>query len=437
MSNLIESPPQELAADNEIRLSAPPTPTQLPNEPVRWRLIRLLVALPLLVVSLAALFPLSVVPVSTQAVVNARLSEVKAPIEGQVGEVRLETGDSVVTNQVLATTTVAPSMLHAEAVGDTRRRSDLKEESAKLNASLIAAQLEKARYDKMYNDYMQHTGADLTLQVREAQTAYDTAQKRAQSAADDLERNRQALKEHLISRPMLDQATEKADAAQSEADTRGANLRRLKQQASDVKAGFVLDPSKTPAFLSARDNAAAQVDRLREEKAALDDQLLGSDGLPTPVTGANGEPVKGARTTIYSPVSGTIWSRTVATGQAVQEGDDLFRIADANSIHVEVWLDRRYGPQLAIGDIALVYLNGMGKELRGRVTSFEGTSRRRLDEEVNAIDLQAVHPDQYHVSIELDPVDRRAEYIGQSAKVLFPGSKHPLRASIYFWITRM
>jgi hypothetical protein len=104
---------------------------------------------------------------------------------------------------------------------------------------------------------------------------------------------------------------------------------------------------------------------------------------------------------------------------------------------VEVWLDRRYGPQLSIGDTALVYLNGLGKELSGKVISFQGTSRRRLDEEVNAIDLQPVHPDQYHVTIELDEKDRQILYMGQAAKVLFPGSKSRLTTRFYFWLTRL
>jgi multidrug resistance efflux pump len=140
---------------------------------------------------------------------------------------------------------------------------------------------------------------------------------------------------------------------------------------------------------------------------------------------------------IQSPVSGVIWARSVAAGQSVQAGDDLFHIADEGSIHVEVWMDRRYGPQLSVGDPALIYLSGIGQEFKGRISSFEGTSHRRLDEKINAIDLQAVHPDQYHVTIELDPADRKATYIGQAAKVLFPGTGHELRARLYFWLTRI
>jgi len=428
VTNLIEAPKQERAAEDELALPATPKPTRLPTERTRWRVVRLAVAIPLLAVSFAALFPFAVLPVSTQAVVNARLSEVKAPADGKLGTISLETGDTVVANQPLASSALPSATAHTAS--DTRSRTELQQESARLGASLTASQMEKARYDGMYNQFLQHIAGDLDMQLHEAEREQTTAQARAATAGEEVKRDQQALADHLIPRSLLDRALEKQDTAQHDADAKSSAVRRLQKQISDARAGYVLDPSQAPPFLTARDNAAAEIDRLREQKAAVDAELM----LPGQLTTAS---VATPRTTIVSPVSGTIWSRSVATGQTVSEGDDLFRIADANSIHVEVWLDRRYGPQLSIGDTALVYLSGLGKELAGHVTSFEGTSRRRLDEEVNAIDLQPVHPDQYHVSIELEPQDRKSIYIGQAAKVLFPGSRHRLRASIYFWLTRM
>jgi hypothetical protein len=41
------------------------------------------------------------------------------------------------------------------------------------------------------------------------------------------------------------------------------------------------------------------------------------------------------------------------------------------------------------------------------------------------------------VTIELDEKDRKILYMGQAAKVLFPGSKSRLTTRFYFWLTRL
>jgi multidrug resistance efflux pump len=432
LQNLLSTPELERAAED---VAPPPSirkPAGLPKESGVWRTVRILIATPLIIFSLTALLPFSILPVSTQAVVNARLSEVRAPLEAKMGNVTLETGDFVSAGERLVTAGPPLSSLSTDEVKNGRSRASLEQEDARISAELAASEIEKSRYDQMYSQYLQHTASDLQMQISEAQKKLDDAKQRSTNAAADLKRAQQALKDHLISKMMLDQASDKADQAAQAVDSDESQLRVLQKQLSDAQSGYVLDQSKLPGFLAQRDAATNSVDQLREQKNALE-QLL--NGGPVSETEMKDSPY--SRTSIVSPVNGTIWSRAVATGQTVQEGDELFRIADANSIHVEVWLDRRYGPQLSIGDTAFIYLGGMGKELTGKVTSFEGSSRRNMDEQVNAIDLLAVHPDQYHVSIELDPADRKAAYVGQAAKVLFPGSKHRIRASIYFWLTRL
>jgi multidrug resistance efflux pump len=433
-TNLIENPAQELAAENEAkRRPAPKTPA-LPKEALGWRIARLSIAIPLAALSILALFPFSVLPVSTQAVVNARLSRVRSPMEGQLGKVQLETGDVVTAGEVLTTVSTPTSLLRTEALGDLRTLDDIQQEDSRVGAELAAAQISKSRYDEMYNEHLAHVADDLQGQIGVLQPDINDAQKRAQAATAEVQRDQQALTEHLIPRTMLDQAAAKADLAQQKLNDLMAKKERLQQQVGEAKAGYLLDPASAPSFLAARNQAATDVDRLSAQKASLDARIKAASGDPTKEFTAKSEAIPSV---VVSPVSGTIWARSVATGQAVQEGDDMFRIADANSIHVEVWLDRRYGPQLSIGDIALVYMSGIGTELQGRVTSFEGTSRREDEQEIDAIDLQPVHPDQYHVNIELQPGDRKAMYIGQAAKVLFPGAKHPFRSKVYFWITRL
>ncbi len=57
MPNVIESPNAELAAENAIRLPPKPKPTKLPRESASWRVVRWVIAVPMLAVSFLALFP--------------------------------------------------------------------------------------------------------------------------------------------------------------------------------------------------------------------------------------------------------------------------------------------------------------------------------------------------------------------------------------------
>ena len=407
-----------------------PEQTDLPKASGFGRALRIAVAVPLLALSCFALAPFSVMPISSQAVVNARLSTVEAPVSGQVGDVKFETGDRVEDEQVLAR--VGPSPLqHQGAFIDSG--DPLSAESSHVQAALAAGQREKARYDQTYADFVRHSIDDLNLKLEEANRALSQAQLRLNAANDSANRDRQAFRDHLITKAVVDRDDEAAEQDQQSVDVAANEVTHIKKQLSDLRSGFTpQNGTGDPAFLTQRDLAINEIDQLQEEKAAVARRLsqAAEDRKRRDIFASGPQPIQ-------SPVSGIIWARSVATGQIVQEGDDLFHIADEGSIHVEVWMDRRYGPQLSIGAPALVYLSGLGQEFKGRISSFEGTSRRRLDEKINAIDLQAVHPDQYHVTIELDPSDRKVVYIGQAAKVLFPGTKHTLRARIYFWLTRI
>lgn len=407
-----------------------PEPTDLPKESGLARVLRISIAMPLLALSCFALAPFSVMPISSQAVVNARLSTVEAPVSGQVGDVKFETGDRVENKQVLAL--MGPSPLQSQrmsADGD----DPLFAESSRVDAALAGGEAEKARYDAAYKDYVHHAIDDLNGKLGEATRNQQQAQRHLDAASEDLARDRQALRDHLVSRTVVDHDSEVVDQAQQRADKAANDLDHLKKQLAEFRSGYTSENgSSGPAFLAQRDQTLNEIDQLREQKTALDRRVtqVAEYRAMKDIFAHGPQP-------IHSPVSGIIWARSVAAGQTVQAGDDLFHIADEGSIHVEVWMDRRYGPQLSVGDPALVYLSGIGQEFKGRISSFEGTSHRRLDEKINAIDLQAVHPDQYHVTIELDPTDRKVVYIGQPAKVLFPGTKDTLRARLYFWLTRI
>lgn len=145
MANLIETPRHEREAEDASPRGAIARAVNLPRESNLGRIIRLAIAIPLIAVSFAALFPFAALPVSNQAVVNARLSEVKAPLDGELGTVSLETGDVVTTDQVLAQLHVSDPTFRTAARDDLRSQGDIEQEASRVGAALSASQLETRR----------------------------------------------------------------------------------------------------------------------------------------------------------------------------------------------------------------------------------------------------------------------------------------------------
>jgi len=139
---------------------------------------------------------------------------------------------------------------------------------------------------------------------------------------------------------------------------------------------------------------------------------------------------------VRSSVDGIVWSRDMPTGQTVREGDDLIRIAEANTLQVEAYVDGRYARQLSIGDRAIVSLSS-NQRLTGRIVSIQGPGERKADADAYAIELKAPVEGLYHVAVRLDPADRGIVRVGQVAKVLFPGPDSSVSYRVYSWVTRV
>ena len=407
-------------------------PTQAHANPV-FRIVRIAIAIPLFISTVCSLLPVALIPVSSQAVINVRLTPVRANAAGLISKVSLETGDQVYAGQEIASLRPQGVAKQIDLSESVRNQRDLEQQSAEIAGRLTAAQERLSQTEGELQSYSDRIVAQWELEIANAGREQTASEQDAERVAEEVKRDEKAALERVIPQSMLAQAREKLLAAHHLAGQQAANVQRLNNQLGNMKAGyFVGSGVEQPRYVAVRDETKGEVTNLRHEQAALQARL-GS---------VRGEVIRKAKQSggsiaVQSPVTGIVWGRISTVGQPVEEGGDILRIADAGSVHVDAWIDRRYGPQLSIGDSALIYLSGLGKELIGRVTAFQGTSRLRLDEENNAIDLQPVHPDQYRVTIQLNPSDRNPIYIGQAAKVLFPGRASSLKAHVYQFLAKL
>lgn len=442
-------------------------------------MLRVAIALPLLALSAWVLLPFAVVPVSMVAVTNARVSEVRSQNAGQVLRYHVDVGDRVTAGQELVEIGSVGTAPKSPAEDLLRKKSDTQIQETALNAQIADTETRLRGYDKEVHEYTTRMIAETELRLRQATQELDldraSAQQLKQAAKpvrkdDDLveiDRELARLQDSLAelrqryteNHPDIQRVrsqiqavelrraaaakiapapvpagneTEQASLAK-EIEAKSQTIERLRQQLANLQSGYFVGPDQEhPPALALRDETAATLSKLREQKLVLglQDKAMADQIAAAP------PPAASEVTTIRSSVDGIVWSRDVPGGQAVRLGDNLIRIAETDSVQVEAYLDARYAQRLSIGDRALVDLTSTNKRVSGRLISIQAPAQRKSDAEPYAIDLKPPVEGLYRVLVQVDPADRATARVGQVARVLFPGPDGSLISKIYSWINR-
>lgn len=450
--------------------------------PVAARVLRVLVALPLLALSAWVLLPFAVVPVSMVAVTNARISQVRSQGAGQVLRYHTDVGDRVTVGQELVE--VGSVVTPVKGPGDEleKKRVDTQIQETALSAQISETEQRLRGYDKEVREYTTRMIAETELRLnqttRELESDRATLQQLKQAAKPvakkdeelvEIDRELARLQDSLAelreryteNHPDVQRARSQIRAVearravvaksnpapapssggnelesaslQKEIQSKSAVVERLRVQLGNLQSGYFVGPDQErPPPLAPRDEAAAALSKLREQRLilTLQDKAITQQMGTAPVAPAS------EITLIRSPVDGIVWSRDVPGGQSVRLGEDLIRIAEAGSVQVEAYLDARYARRLSIGDRALIDLTSVNKRVSGRLISVQAPAQRKADAEPYAIDLKPPVEGLYRVMVQVDPDDRATAKVGQVARVVFPGADGSLIWKIYSAINR-
>jgi multidrug efflux pump subunit AcrA (membrane-fusion protein) len=208
-----------------------------PRERATWRVIRLSAAIPLFVLSSAALLPYAAIPVSTQAVVNARLTPVRATKEGSLQNVSLETGDLISATQPLVKIQSSPLQV-LDGADYERSMSELEEKRAEVEGHLKANELKLSRSKQETQSYVEHKASDLETELQAAQTQVSSSEEKSAQLQKELNRDLQAEHEHLMPHAMVAQANEAYERAQSKADENKNTVEQLEKKIADLRVGY-------------------------------------------------------------------------------------------------------------------------------------------------------------------------------------------------------
>jgi multidrug resistance efflux pump len=335
---------------------------------------------------------------STEAVVNARLITLRAPIEGEVGPglARLAVGTQ------LAPGTTLINIVNQRA--ERGRLDDLRRLIERLKGEQAALAAQRADLTVLHAELTAQTQAFKA--AREAQLAARAAELRSEIAAAGANRAeaRRALDRATAlaaSGTMTKAALDKVqrDAAVA-AETEQALRHRLAgvevERAALARGIFVGDSYNDQPRSSQRADEIVQ--RLSELAAGIAEREARLASLAGEVAAEQRRYQALAAAELVAPVQGSVWEVMTAPGETVVRGQDLMRLLDCSGLVVTATVGEAAYNRLSIGDPARFRLRGETTEHKGRIIGLTGVATAPAN---LAIRPAALSKEPYRVTVAL------------------------------------
>lgn len=342
------------------------------------------------------------IPISTQAVVNAPTTPVKARIDGRVFGDHLQSGRVIDAGQMIG-----------------ELRNDLVDES-------VLRSLEARK-------------ASLLIKTQETEQLIAENDQTIGQLSEQIERYRSGVITDLTTRL----AKEEADIAKQERELSGVSdpqlipgltatleakrhsVDQLARRLSLLKSGQ-FDPMDAPVAQAKVTTLQVKHEELRQQKkdllleAARFDELIATEK----------EIVASFRSAkIVAPISGVLWAPRVVDGQSVKAGNELLQIADYNSMEIEALLPERYRFDIAI-DSTVVIITHDGRHLRGILSGpLEQGTHNKPDRAVK-LSAPAAGYDKMYIKIDATAAPLTP---GQKVKVIVHDSDPGILANTLAW----
>lgn len=355
--------------------------------------------------------------IADEAVVNAPVVNINAPIAGQLTQLSVKVGDFVRKDQVLG-----------QIVNSRLQRSEIARITttiAEIEAAIAQRQSVQQERRGLLTRYLQASGQQQHLEVTQATARLESAtselftlQAQLDLAEDTLARRQKLATQGAIPQQQLTEAELSVTAAVAAVAQQQQLVAAASEDLLAAKQGLSL--SRTPSDQDARQKleatrlAIAQTDReliqLRSQLAATRSELQLAQ------TDFN----LLAKTEIRAPVAGAIWQVTAGAGEDVAAKTQLLQIVDCQNRRVDALVNEGAIALVRMGAIAQVKLFP-GLNFTGKVTAIRGgVGRVQVGErELVPVPTNLTRLVQVQIDAKAAPLGGGAEfcYVGATGKV--------------------
>jgi multidrug resistance efflux pump len=339
------------------------------------RLVKFAAGAALLGVGALTTYQHVVVRVSREAVMNARVVSVRAPMDGivktaasapgtavrggmPIGQIDDPTPDDARAFQL----DLDLQATERERDALSRRLDDLERARAEANTQAEAFRLGRVRQDELRIDEARATLAAVAAREADALAA---------------ERRGAALHERgYVSDAGYERMVHAREAAQQESLAARKRVDGLAVELDAARRGTYLGDNYNDAPSSLQrareltvriDETGSQLEQLRQKRDTLTAQLAAERRRLQ------------ARSSVAltAPIDGNLWTAQAANGEFVRKGQELFTVLDCSTVVVTASVSERDYNELHLGDAVRFRVAGSGREYNGRIAKLGLTSTGR------------------------------------------------------------
>jgi multidrug resistance efflux pump len=353
---------------------------------------------------------------STEAVINARLITLRAPIEGQVRRL-----DAVAVGTELEPGTALVAIANPRA--DRARLDDLRRLVDELESESKALvdrrdELRALREELVAQSQAFRSGRIGQLEARVAELASEIAAAEARREEADLARARTEALETTgaATRVAVDRARRDAIVAVQTLTALGHRQTALKVELEGLRNGVYVGDSYNdrPQSLQRADDLGV---RIAELSAEIRHRHARLKVLRAELTSETERHAERAGATLTAPVHGSIWEVMTAPGESVVRGQDLIRLLDCSGVVITATVGESAYNQLRIGDGARFRFRGDSVDYHGRVVGLTGVASAPAN---LAIQPTALSKEPYRVTVALPELAKSGQCnVGRTGRVTF------------------
>jgi multidrug resistance efflux pump len=356
---------------------------------------------------------------SSDATVNARLTVLRAPIQGELSLNVRNIGARVAERELLAE--IIDSRFDMSGLLNLERMRGTLETDLKRHRAEIAASAEaKNKYREQMNGYTDGRVQQLEARLAEADASQAAAIARLNEAKSAFDRSSILSKRGVDSIANLDRTRSAFQVAQQEIN--GAQQRQtyLKVELEAARKGIFLGDSYNDAPFSQqrlRDldlrlmTLAAEEEQTQTKLKQITEQIAAERVRVNLRTSA----------TLTMPARAIIWDFLVDQGEFVREGQDLIRLVDCNSMVITASVTESLYNTLQVGAPAQFRLFGDSRVFDATIIRLAGSGVSGLYTNL-AVGPSLEHIKRYDVTLSVPDLVAQVDLdcaIGRTGRVVF------------------